>query len=68
MMMKVALVVLVVVVVFVVIRLTDWDDERGESVTTDHTAIVHDVLRSDLPVSNEITASLGDEGLLLEVV
>jgi len=33
--------------------LTDRDDECGKSVTTDYTAIVHDVLRCNFPVSNE---------------
>lgn len=31
------------------VALTDWDDEGGECVTADDTAIVHDVLRGHLP-------------------
>ena len=30
--------------------LTDWNDESGESVTTNDASIVHDILRSDLPI------------------
>ena len=33
--------------------LTDWNDEGSECVTTDDTAIIHDVLRSHFPVINE---------------
>ena len=35
--------------------LTDWNDERGERVATDNSTIVHDVLRSNFPVSKEET-------------
>ena len=33
--------------------LTDWNDEGSECVTTDDTAIIHDVLRSHFPVLDE---------------
>lgn len=33
--------------------LTDWDDECGESVTSDDTSVVHNVLRSNLPTDTD---------------
>ena len=33
------------------IVLTDWDDKGGEGVTADNTAIIHDVLRRNFPVT-----------------